>query len=450
MYDAATVALAAQRQAQSFPLSQSKQVGREPERFTPYEPRTLEETGLTRVNIEGLILKYLQSCGNANGREISEQVKLPFALVREILSALKSELLVAYKSEAAMSDYEYELTPSGFDRARRHMDRCTYFGAAPVPIEDYFPSVALQSIRNSKPRIDTLCKAFSDLVVPLSIVSQVGQALNSGRALFLYGAPGNGKTSIAERVIRAVASEIWIPRTISITGEIIRLYDPSCHEAASSELDPDSLPEGRRIDERWIRIKRPTIIVGGELHLRQLDFHMNEQTGINEAPIQLKSNGGSLVIDDFGRQQCSNAELLNRWIVPLEKGHDYLTLASGRQLQVPFDQFLMFATNLLPRDLVDEAFLRRIPYKIQVPNPSIADLHKLFGNIVADYGFEYDEALVNYLLRFHIVEKKRPLRSCLARDILELAHNFCEFHHQPYQLTREVLDIAVTNYYAGL
>ena len=303
--------------------------------FVPLEPKTLEEAGLAAGEIEALALKYLLNCGTATGRQVSDQLHLPHALVRESLDQLKSEMLVTYKASAGLGDFVFQLTDSGIDRAHRHAERCTYYGAAPVAFGDYIESVKQQSLRAHRPRIVDLCQAFGDLTLGAEMISQLAQAISAGRGLFLYGSPGNGKTSIAERITLAFGQDIWIPRTLGLTGEMIRLYDPSNHQQVSTEAF-----KHLKFDRRWVLIRRPTIIVGGELMLEHLDIQFNPATGINEAPVHMKSNCGTLVIDDFGRQRVGTADLLNRWIVPLEKQIDFLNLASGRQVEIPFEQLL--------------------------------------------------------------------------------------------------------------
>lgn len=423
------------------------QIAAEP--FVPQAPSTLDEAGLSSADVEALMLKYLLHTGVASGRSIAEQIRLPFPLVSLQLQEAKLKQLVAYCGSAQMSDYEYELTETGQQRGKRYHERCSYHGAAPVRLDHYFESVRAQSVQATKLRIADLCHAFNDLSLPPSVISQIGQAVNAGRGLFLYGDPGNGKTSIAERVIRAVRQHIWIPRTLTTTGEIIRLYDPSNHTPVDTEEESYMLAD-TSVDQRWIRIQRPTVIVGGELTLAHLEMTYHPSTGITEAPVQLKSNCGALVVDDFGRQRVSTSELLNRWIVPLEKGYDFLTLPSGRQLQVPFDQILVFATNLEPRHIVDEAFLRRIPYKIEVFDPSEKEFRALFKQLAVEMGFAHDEDAIDYLVQKHYRSPRRPMRYCHARDLLMQVKNLCEFQDRPLELTSKAFDVAVANYFAGL
>ncbi len=248
---------------------------------------------------------------------------------------------------------------------------------------------------------------------------------------------------------KAFGQHIWIPRAIGVDGEIIRLYDPNAHEevplgAGSGLLDQN------QIDRRWIRIRRPTVVVGGELTMSNLEVTLNTSTGISEAPMQLKSNCGTLVIDDFGRQRMSTDELLNRWIVPLEKRYDYLNLANGKKIEVPFDQLVIFSTNLEPRDLVDDAFLRRIPYKIEVVDPTEEEFRDLFKMMAPILGFEYDEDVVTYLFETHYRPTGRRMRCCHPRDLLMQARNMCLYEGRPMELSKESMDFAVENYFAVL
>ena len=365
--------------------------------FVPIEPQSFAEAELTDSAVEALILKYLLARGDAAGRDVADQVKLPFGLIDPLLREMKSSQLVVHRCSAPMNDFHYQLTDLGRERARRHAQHCTYFGAAPVSLEDYIASIGKQSLTNQKPTAEDLHRAFDDLLLNKRMLDRLGPAINSGRGLFLYGAPGNGKTSIAERVTAAFGQTIWIPQALGVDGEIVRLYDPIAHEEAPLESN-SGVYDSRKIDARWVRIRRPTIVAGGELTMSSLEVAINTSTGINEAPLQMKSNCGTLVIDDFGRQRMRIEELLNRWIVPLEKRYDFLNLPNGKKIEVPFDQLIVFSTNLEPRDLVDEAFLRRIPYKIEVIDPTEEEFRRLFRIMVPRLGFEYREEPVNYLI----------------------------------------------------
>jgi len=327
------------------------------------------------------------------------------------------------------------------------IEHCTYFGAAPVSLQDYVAAVKQQSLTKQHPTVTDLQRAFSDLLINKKMLRRLGPAINSGRGLFLFGAPGNGKTSIAERVTKAFGQFIWIPRAIGIDGEIIRLYDPNAHELAPLQSSGGLLEEAK-IDKRWIRIRRPTVVVGGELTMANLEVTLNTSTGISEAPVQLKSNCGTLVIDDFGRQRMSTDELLNRWIVPLEKRHDYLNLANGKKIEVPFDQLVIFSTNLEPKDLVDDAFLRRIPYKIEVTDPSEDEFRELFKLMAPQLGFEYNDEAVSYVIEKHYKSGGRPMRCCQPRDLLMQARNMCLYEDQPLALNEDAMDFAVENYFA--
>lgn len=415
--------------------------------FIPIEPISIADAALTESEVQALALKYLLSRGDASGRDISDQVKLPFVMVDELMRQLKFEQLVVYKSSAPMNDYLYQLTDMGRERARRLAEHCTYFGSAPVSLASYIDSVKAQSMEKQHPTQADLERAFSDLLINKRMLIRLGPAINSGRGLFLYGFPGNGKTSIAERVTRAFGQYIWIPRAIGVDGEIIRLFDPMNHDEAPI-APSEGLLNQTKIDARWVRIKRPTIIVGGELTMDNLEVTFNTSTGISEAPMQLKSNCGTLVIDDFGRQKMRTDELLNRWIVPLEKRFDYLNLSNGKKIQVPFDQLIIFSTNLEPKDLVDDAFLRRIPYKIEVQNPSEEEFRELFKIMCPIIGFEHKQEPIDYLVERYYRKTGRPFRCCQPRDLLLQVRNYCLYTKKPLELTSEYFDFATENYFA--
>lgn len=416
-----------------------------PVRFVPKEPQRFEELGISRDQFEALILKLLLMRGNLPGRVVAENLQVPRGLVQESLEVLRADLLVAIKGSAGIDDYLFQLTEAGDDRARRMAQRCSYSGVAPVPLEDYIAAMKKQSLQGSQLQLDSLRSAFDGLRLGETLLSQMGQAVNDGRGLFLYGPPGNGKTSISELVVGAFGEFVWIPQTIVIDGEMVRLYDPRSHHAVDA-------PEIQQVphDHRWILIHRPTIVVGGELTMEQLDLQYNKQTGICEAPVQLRANCGALVIDDFGRQRMPTSALLNRLIVPMEKHHDYLNLPSGRQVSVPFDMLTVFSTNLEPRDLVDEAFLRRIPYKIEVKSPNVDEFVDLFIDVASKQGLACDRSAVDYLLKQHYAPSQRPLRFCHPRDLIRQIRNFCEFHDRELIVNQESIDVAVRNYFAEL
>jgi len=418
-----------------------------PDIYIPLEPSTIRDAGLSDTEVESLILKYLLSRGDGTGRDVSEQIKLPFILLDPILRQLKFDQLLVYRGSAPMNDYVYQLTDLGRERARRFMDHCTYFGSAPVSLADYIDGVKAQSLEGQHPSADDLKRAFSDILVSERMLRRLGPAINSGRGLFLFGSAGNGKTTIAERVTKAFGQFIWMPRAIGVDGEIIRLFDPVNHEECPLPATAGLLDQSK-LDRRWVRIRRPTIVVGGELTMDSLEVTLNRSTGISEAPLQLKSNCGTLVIDDFGRQKMSTDTLLNRWIVPLEKRFDFLNLPNGKKIQVPFDQLIIFSTNLEPKDLVDEAFLRRIPYKIEVIDPTEQEFRELMKLMCGRLGFEYDEAPINYLIETHYRKTKRHFRCCQPRDLLLQVKNYCLFRKTAPKLTNENFDLAVENYFA--
>lgn len=426
------------------PIAPTRKLARE---WTPEEPASLLEGDLTDSEVEALILKLLTSRSEATGRFIAENVRLPFRLIDPLLQTMKQDRLVAHKGAAMMNDYIYQPTELGRERGKKLSEHCTYFGSAPVTLKDYIDSVAKQTIADQSPSEDDLHRAFEDLLIDKRMLRRLGPAINSGRGLFLYGAPGNGKTSIAERVTKAFGQYVWIPRALGIDGEIMRLFDPSMHEEAPLEIE-DGLIDSRRIDQRWVRIRRPTIVVGGELTMDSLEVTLNTVTNVSEAPVQLKSNCGTLVIDDFGRQRMTTDELLNRWIVPLEKRYDFLNLSSGKKIQVPFDQLIIFSTNLEPRDLVDDAFLRRIPYKIEVTDPEETAFRKLFEIMAPIVGVEYNQQALEYLIDTHYKPTNRPMRCCQPRDLLLQIRNITRYVGEPPVMTPENFDAAVDNYFA--
>ena len=409
----------------------------------PLAPKSLEETGVAEAILESLILKLLLRRRAQAGRTIGDHLGLALPVIEPLLARLKTDQIVVYRNAAAMGDYYYQLTEKGVVAAQRALAQGSYFGSAPVPFEDYLEAVAAQGIKHHRPKLAEIVAAFADMDLDPMLLNQLGQALNAGKGFFLYGSPGNGKTSIAERVSELFGQYIWIPRSLVVDGQMIRLFDPCTHREA-----PVDQADLRVVDRRWIRIRRPAIVVGGELVFEQLDLAPNDETGISEAPFQLKSNCGTLVIDDFGRQRISTVELLNRWIVPLDRGHDYLHLPGGKTLRVPFEQMLVFSTNLQPRDLVDEAFLRRIPYKIEVRDPTEEEFHRLLVKYAEVYEIVYQRSACEYLLERHFRQAGRVPRRCHARDLIAQIHHFCQFNELAAELAPKNFDMAAMNYFA--
>jgi predicted ATPase with chaperone activity len=415
--------------------------------FTPKQPTNVAETGLPESEIEALILKLMLLRGKLSGRTISERIRLPFALVESILWRLMNSQLIGHSESAPMNDYVYRLSENGREKARRNVEHCGYFGAAPVPLDAYIRSVKAQSISDQRPTFADLQCAFADILLPPQMLARLGPAINSGHGFLLHGAAGNGKTSIAERVTHAFGDSVWVPRALGIDGEIVRLFDPLNHEEMPLD-ESKQWCDSTRHDHRWVRIRRPTIIVGGELTMDDLEISFTKSTGIGEAPLQLKSNCGTLVIDDFGRQRISVEQLLNRWIVPMEKRYDFLRLASGKKIQVPFDQLVIFSTNLPLRDLVHESFLRRIPYKIEAEDPSEEVFRTLLRLKCRSLNIPYETRLIDYLIDKHYKAQGRPYRYCQPRDLMLQIRNYCLFHDVPMKLTEENIDDAVCNYFS--
>ncbi|MCR9115822.1 MAG: AAA family ATPase [bacterium] len=415
------------------------------ESFRPAEPQSIKETGLNETIVEGLIIKYLNLIGSSSGRNIADHIAIPFGLIEPMFAGLRNRQLLAHSGSAQLNDYVYTLTEAGRDRARRELLNTTYVGPAPVPLEDYLVSVEAQTIRAESPQRRQLEAGFANISVEDDLFDNLGPAINSGAGLFLYGFPGNGKTTLAKCITKCYGQDIWIPQTIIEDGQHIKLYDAAYHELQS--MEEGSLLKSNNYDRRWVKIKRPTVVVGGELTMDALEMRHDPRSNVSEAPLQLKSNCGCLLIDDFGRQRMEPQELLNRWIVPLESRVDFLTLATGKKIEVPFEQLVIFSTNLDPQDLTDDAFLRRIPYKIEVGDPSRDEFHTLFQVFSKQIGCDYDRDAVDYLIDTHYLPKNRPLRRCQPRDLLSQIGNYCRYKGLPLEMRKDYFDRVVSSYF---
>lgn len=415
------------------------------ETFRPSEPTMLADTGLPISLIEGLIIKRLAVVGITSGRQLANDLCLPFQVLEELYLQLRSRQIIVHQGSAPLNDYNYSLTDNGRERAQTAIQACSYNGPAPVPLMDYVLSAEAQTIRAESPKAAELRKAFEDISVDETLFDSLGPAINSGAGLFLYGEPGNGKSTLAQRITQCFGHEIWVPHAIYEDGNIIKFYDAAYHQISNDEHE--NLVSLQSFDRRWIKIRRPTVIVGGELTIDALEIRHDPNSNTCEASLQMKSNCGCLLIDDFGRQRIEAAELLNRWIVPLESRIDFLALPSGKKIQVPFEQLIIFSTNLEPSQLVDEAFMRRIPYKIEIADPSPQEFHHLFEIYCNKFECDYVPETVNYLLETHYLKARRRLRRCHPRDLLSQIRNFCTYNDLPMEIRPEYFDRVVNSYF---
>jgi predicted ATPase with chaperone activity len=414
------------------------------------EPASLEETGLDLSSIADLVLKAIYFNNAITAQRITEILCLPYYnIVDRALTLLKREELIEVSGSNGFGElgYQHGISPKGIARAHEVLDRTTYLGPAPVTLEHYIAVVKAQSITDVRVGPHEIREAMADLVLEESTLDVIGQAVNTGRSLFLFGHPGNGKTVMAEHIVPLLGGSIYVPHAITIDGQIIKVFDFHNH----TPVDPPTNAPGKLdYDRRWVRCHRPAIVVGGELTLDGLDLTYNPTNRFYEAPLQLKANGGMFLIDDFGRQQVHPRELLNRWIVPLEKRIDYLTLHTGKKIEVPFDELIVFSTNLEPRDLVDEAFMRRIQNKIKIHNPTPEMYREIFRRQCRDLGVPFDQEALIYLLRKYYIEPKRELRACHPRDLLRILTGVARYHDMQPQLTTQLIDRACQVYFVDL
>lgn len=423
--------------------------------FVPRPLRSIDDTGLNIGTLSDLVIKVMYYVGYTSGFEIAERVKLPFqGIVEEVLDFLKREKMCEVRGAGGLGEgsYQYTITSRGADKAREVLQRTTYSGPTPVPLRFYNEAMRAQGVHTITVRPRGMRQALSHMVLNEHIYDSVGPAVNSGKSLFLYGPPGNGKTTIAEAIGRMMWSgDILIPYAVDIDGEIIKVFDEVSHELVEEvSVTPGSNSIKRIPDPRWIRVRRPAIVTGGELTLKNLDLIWNDNTRFYEAPHQMKANGGLLCIDDFGRQQVRPRDLLNRWIVPLEKQIDYLTLHTGRKIEIPFHVLVVFSTNMDPKDLVDEAFLRRIPHKIFVGDPSPEEFREIFRRLCEIKKIPYDERALVYLIQEHYVKAKRKLRAVHPRDILSHLEDLAAYTGTQPRLTKELIDRAASAYFVDI
>jgi hypothetical protein len=414
----------------------------------PQVPRTLADTGLAVDHVEQLILKTLYQ-GELAGTAIAESMRLPYSILEPLIERARAERLLEVRgaSGTGSAGYRYALTDLGRDRTREYLAVNGYIGPAPVPLHQYYETMMrLKAARGFVER-DRLRNAFSHLIISETLLEQLGPAVNANKAIFLYGPPGNGKSVVAEGMGRAMGGDMYVPHALDVDGAVVTMFDPIAHESLESEDSGFTLIAEAPRDRRWVRIRRPVVVVGGELTLSMLDLTYNHASRFYEAPVQLKANGGVLLVDDFGRQRMRPEDLLNRWIVPLESRIDFLTLHTGKKFQVPFDVLVSFATNLDPAQLADEAFLRRIPYKIPINDPTSDQFARIFELNCRRNKLAFDPDTLLYLHHHHYAPINRPLRACQPRDLIEQVIALCRYRGIEPILTPEMLDAACAAYF---
>jgi predicted ATPase with chaperone activity len=416
---------------------------------TPRAPRTLADAGLSPDLVTQLVLKTLHLSGELTGTELAKRLGLPFYSLEPVLATIKQQHQCEVSGGVlGSSSYRYRITDTGRARAMLFMEHNHYVGRAPVPFSQYkqYMDAFKQSLR---PKVDRerVRAAFSHLVISDRVIDQLGPAINAGHSMFVYGPPGNGKTVISQAIHNLLDGEIFIPHALEVEGSIIRFFDPVNHEPVGENEMPDTFDVSGDYDRRWVRCRRPMVMVGGELSMEQLELSYSEGLGYYRAPVQAVANGGVLVIDDFGRQTCSPRELLNRWIVPLESRVDFLTLRTGQKFDFPFMTLVVFATNIKPQELVDEAFLRRIHYKIFAESPTRDEFLQIFQDVCRDKGIEYRPAVVEHLLSKYYRPRQIQLRGCQPRDLISQAISLADYLGKPPELTTEILEAACASYF---
>lgn len=403
-------------------------------------PRTIEDTGIRRKVLEDLALKILHLSGELSLRDLAERMLIPLRIVDEVFGRLRKDGLCQVTGMQA-GVHRIVTTSEGKERASEALAISQYAGAVPISLADYVARVKAQTVRQLRVEPEAVRRAFAHLVLPEHTLTQLGTALASGRAIFLYGPPGTGKTSIADSMWRLFeVDRVWVPYAVEADGQIIEVYDPGVHLAVAQ-------PDVHDHDGRWMRCRRPRVMAGGELTIEMLDLQYNPVSRFYSAPVQLKASNGLLIIDDFGRQRVRPDELLNRWVVPLDRSIDFLTLAGGRKIEVPFDMLVVFATNLDPSTLVDDAFLRRIQTKIRLDAISRDDFHEICRRVCRDVGLSYHEAPVERLMDTITGELGQELRACQPRDLVQQVCWTARYRQVEPHLDDESLALAARTYF---
>lgn len=424
--------------------------------WIPKRPDSFEEAKLDGYWVEANILKYLAAKGATRGAEFGDILKMPYGLIDPVIRDLRERDIIGSAGGSGIggsAGLDFILTEKGNPIAQEAARRSPYYGPCPVALSDYIVGVQSQKFQSNMVRKHHLDAAFSDILISQEYLGQLGPAINSGGPIFLYGKPGNGKTTMSERIARLFRQGIFVPYAVQADAEVIKVFDEKVHRKIPLEALPENHPvrqDPKSIDPRWVFVIRPFIVVGGELTLDMLDLTSRAGQLAYEAPFQMKSNGGVLLIDDFGRQKMTPTEFLNRWIYPLEKGMDFLSLASGKKIEVPFDLMLILSTNLDPRDLGDEAFWRRIRYMIETPSPTEAEYKIIFQTICTKKKIQFDEDAFAYLVQKYYREAKREFRSVHPRDFLNRVADHISYLGLEWKLSRAVVDMAGKAMFGGL
>ena len=416
-----------------------------PRTFAPLEPKDLSDTGISPADLLDLALRTIYSVKDFAVEWLAKQMRLPVRLVHDLVQQLKDQKAVEVIGHSGAFDLRLAVTDHGRRHAAQAMKASAYIGPAPVSLQTYTEMLELQLANAPKVRLERVSQAIEDLVLPDTAVEVIGLARSSGRSFFLYGPPGNGKTTVGHLIHDAVEGNLWVPYCIGVGSAVIQFYDPQCHQQVDVDL---KLDEGQRLDRRWVCIRRPFIVAGGELTIEALDLAYHPALGYYEAPLNLKANGGTFLIDDFGCQRCDPRELLNRWVLPLERFVDFLTLQTGQKLPVPFRQMLILSTNLDPDKVMDAAFLRRMGYRLYLGAPSPAQYGQIFRRYADKANLPVPDGIIEGLLKRYQTEN-RPLRSCEPRDLIERSLDICNYHNQPHQLSEEIMDTAWRGYFGS-
>lgn len=423
----------------------------------PPVPEDLDDTGLTAPTLSDLILKTLYRTGSRKGRALEAALRIPFHILDDLLLDLQQRHLLEVRGTEGhgRQGYVFDLTGEGRDRAREALTTNRYVGPAPVPFDDYVAWVEKQSIRKREVSPREMRETLSHLVLDEEFIDSVGAAVNAASSIFLYGNPGNGKTAVAKAIAARSGETIYVPHAVSVEGDaILQIFDPVYHR----RVNPDSTREDDGSlfrsppshDQRFVLVERPAVIVGGELTMEDLDLRYDDQAGVYRAPVQLKANGGVFVIDDFGRQRVRARDLLNRWMVPLEHHVDYLTLPTGHKLPVPFDSLLVFATNLDPLDLVEEAFLRRLRYKVEATDPTREQYEEIFRWYCHDADLEFVRDAVDMIYRDYYDRMGLSPRAVHPRDLVAHILEEARYRGETPTMDRESVERASRSYFLHL